>query len=219
MQELRTESAYTTREEIAHAVTHGLALALSAFGVAILIVMASLRGQALHIVSCTVFGVALVLLYAVSTLYHGVRSPRAKRRLRQLDYSAIFLLIAGTYTPFALVTLRGGWGWTLLAIVWGLALLGIAFQMTLPSKARRLSVPLYLIMGWMAVIALEPLVRALHPGGVLLLVLGGLAYSVGVIFFVWKRLPYNHTVWHVFVMAGSACHFACVLGYVIPAAA
>jgi hemolysin III len=219
MQDHGREALYTVGEEIAHAVTHGLGLVLSIAALATLVVTASLRGDVWHIVGCAVFGLALVLLYAASTLYHGVRSPRAKQILRQLDHAAIFLLIAGTYTPFTLVSLRGGWGWTLFALVWGLALLGVALHVTVPSRARRLSVPLHLLMGWMAVVAFEPLVRSLHLEGLALLLLGGLAYTVGVVFYAWRHLPYNHAVWHVFVLAGSACHFSCVLGYVIPAPA
>jgi hemolysin III len=218
MRDQLKEPFYTLGEEITHAVTHGLGLLLSIAGLAILVVAASVRGDAWHVVGCAVFGATLVLLYAASTLYHGIHSRRAKRVLRKLDHAAIFLLIAGSYTPFTLVSLRGGWGWTLLAIVWGLALLGIALQVTIPSRARRLSVPIYLAMGWLVVIAIEPLLRSVHPQGVLLLFLGGLAYTSGVVFFAWQRLPYNHAVWHVFVLAGSACHFSCVLGYVIPPA-
>jgi hemolysin III len=209
---------YTPGEEIAHAITHGLGLALSLAGLVALVVAASLRGDAWHVVSCAVFGVTLVLLYAASTLYHGIQGPRTKRVLRRLDHAAIFLLIAGTYTPFTLVSLRGTWGWTLFALVWSLALLGVVLHATIPSKARRLSAPLCLAMGWLVVVALGPLVRSVHPEGLVLLVLGGFAYSVGVIFYAWQRLPYNHAVWHVFVLAGSVCHFSCVLGYVIPPA-
>jgi hemolysin III len=210
---------YTVSEEIAHVLTHGLGLLLSLGGLVVLVVSAWLRGDAWHVAGCAVFGTTLVLLYAASTLYHGVSSPRAKRFLRQLDRSAVYLLIAGTYTPFTLVNLRGSWGWTLLALVWGFAILGVALQVAIPRRARRVSVPLYLAMGWLIVIAVEPLVSSVHPGGLLLLVLGGLTYTLGVVFYVWRRLPYNHAVWHVFVLVGSICHFACVLGYVIPPAA
>jgi len=219
MQDRSREPFYTLGEEIAHAVTHGVGLLLSIGGLAILVVAASVRGDAWHVVGCAIFGATLVLLYAASTLYHGIPSPPAKRVLRQFDYAAIFLLIAGSYTPFALVNLRGGWGWTLLALVWGLAILGITLQVTIPSKVRRLSVPIFLGMGWLVGIAIEPLVRSVHPEGLLLLFLGGMAYTLGVVFFAWRRLPYNHAVWHLFVLAGSACHFSCVLGYVIPPAA
>ncbi|UCE84937.1 MAG: hemolysin III family protein [Deltaproteobacteria bacterium] len=210
---------YSAAEEIAHAVTHGLGLILSAAGLVALVAAATLRGTTWHVVGCAVFGVTLVLLYAASTLYHGVTSPRAKRVLRQVDHAAVFLLIAGTYTPFTLVNLRGSWGFTLLALVWGLAILGVALHVAIPRGARRLSVPLSLAMGWLVVIALEPLVRSVHPEGLLLMVLGGVAYTLGVVFYTWRRLPYNHLIWHLFVMAGSACHFSCVLGYVIPPAA
>lgn len=218
MQDHLKVPGYTLGEEIAHAVTHGLGLLLSIGGLAVLVVAASVRGDAWHLVGCAVFGATLVLLYAASTLYHSIHHERAKRVLRRLDWSAIFLLIAGSYTPFTLVSLRGGWGWTLLALVWGLAILGIVLQVIMPVRVRRLSVAIYLAMGWLVVIAIEPLFRSLHPEGLVLLILGGLAYTLGLVFYGWRRLPYNHAVWHVFVLAGSACHFSCVLGYVIPSA-
>jgi hemolysin III len=210
---------YSLGEEAAHAVTHGLGLLLSLGGLATLVAAASLRGDVWHIVGCSIFGTTLVLLYAASTLYHATPGSRAKGVFQRLDHAAIFLLIAGTYTPFTLVTLRGGWGWTLLALVWTLAILGIVLQVTVPSWARRFSVPLYLAMGWLGVLVAEPLARSVHPDGLALLVLGGVTYTLGVIFYAWQRLPYNHAVWHIFVMAGSVCHFSCVLGYVIPPAA
>jgi len=209
---------YTAAEEIAHAVTHGLGLVLSLAGLAVLVTMASLYGDARHVAGCAVFGSTLVLLYAASTLYHGVGHGPAKRLLRKLDHVAIFLLIAGTYTPFALVSVPGPTGLMLLAAVWGLAALGVALHLGVPHRARFLSVPLQLAMGWLAVVALDPLARALHAEGMALLVAGGLAYTGGVVFYAWTRLPFNHAVWHVFVLAGSACHFSCVLGWVIPEA-
>lgn len=210
---------YSLGEEVAHSVTHGLGLLLSLWGLTILVAAASLRGDVWHIVGCSIFGTTLVLLYAASTLYHATPGSRAKRVFQRFDHAAIFLLIAGTYTPFTLVSLRGGWGWTLLALVWALAILGIVLQVTVPSWAKRISVPLYLAMGWLGVFAAEPLARSVHPDGLTLLILGGVTYTLGVIFYAWRRLPYNHAVWHVFVMAGSVCHFSCVLGYVIPPAA
>jgi hemolysin III len=214
MQEHTRESRYSVGEEVVHALTHGLGLVASVGGLVTLVVAAWLRGDAWHIVGVSVFGTTLVLLYAASTLYHGTRSPRVKRLFQRFDHAAIFLLIAGTYTPFTLVSLRGGWGWTLLAIVWGLALLGIVLEVA--GHSRRVSVALHLAMGWLLLIAVEPLARSVHPDGLLLLALGGVAYTLGVVFYAWQRLPYNHAVWHLFVMAGSTCHFACVLGYVIP---
>ena len=210
--------SYSLAEEITHGITHGVGLLLSLAGFAALVVAASLRGDMWTVVGCLVFGATLVLLYAASTLYHSLPRGRAKEVFRRMDHAAIFLLIAGTYTPFALVSLRGTWGWALLAAVWSLAALGIALVTTIPQRVRHISVVLQLVMGWLAVLALEPLARALHAGGLSLLVAGGLAYSLGVVFYAWQRLPYNHAVWHVFVLAGSACHFSCVLGYVVPVA-
>ena len=218
MAQRRDGALYSLGEEIAHAVTHGVGLALSAAGLVALVAAASLRGDARHVVGCAVFGATLVLLYAASTLYHAIQHRRTKAVFQRLDHAAIYLLIAGSYTPFTLVSLRGAWGWTLLALVWGLAALGIALVATAPrGRVRRLSYVLYLGMGWLAVVALEPLLRALHPGGLTLLVLGGLAYTLGVVFYAWRRIPYHHAVWHLFVLAGSAFHFSCVLAYVIPA--
>jgi len=210
--------SYSLAEEITHGITHGVGLALSLAGLATLLVAASLRGDAWHLVGCAVFGTTLVLLYAASTLYHSLPRGRAKQVFQRLDHAAIFLLIAGTYTPFALVSLRGTLGWALLAAVWSLAALGIALVTTIPQRVRHVSLVLQLVMGWLAVLALEPLTRALHADGLALLVAGGLAYSLGAVFYAWRRLPYNHAVWHLFVLAGSACHFSCVQGYVIPAA-
>jgi hemolysin III len=210
------EPLYSLSEEVVHAFTHGLGLVASVGGLVTLVAAAWLRGDTWHIVGCSIFGATLVLLYAASTLYHGTRDPRVKRFFQRLDHAAIFLLIAGTYTPFTLVSLRGGWGWTLLVIVWGLAILGIVLEVA--GQTRRFSLALHLAMGWLGVIAAEPLIRSLHPDGLLLLALGGVAYTLGVGFYVWRRLPYNHAVWHLFVMAGSLCHFASVFGYVIPPA-
>ena len=216
MKEHPREPLYSVGEEVAHALTHGVGLVASVGGLVTLVAAAWLRGDAWHIVGGSIFGTTLVLLYATSTLYHGIRSPRVKRLFQRLDHAAIFLLIAGTYTPFTLVSLRGGWGWTLLAIVWGLAILGILLEVA--AHTRRVSVPLHLAMGWLGVIAAAPLVRSVPADGLLLLALGGVAYTLGVVFYAWRRLPYHHAVWHLFVMAGSACHFSCVLGYVIPPA-
>ena len=210
---------YSAREELLHALSHGLGLLLSLAGGGVLVGLAAVRGNAWVVVGCTVFGVALVLLYAASTLYHGMRRGRAKRVLRRLDHAAIYLLIAGTYTPFALVSLGGAWGWTLLAVVLGMAALGIVLEATIPQRMGKVSVGLYLAMGWLGVVADGPLAAAMGAQGFLLLVLGGLAYSLGVVFYAWEGLPFHHAVWHLFVLAGSAFHFSCVLGSVIPPAA
>ncbi len=217
MEEHAREPLCSVGEEVAHALTHGLGLVASVGGLVTLVATAWLRGDAWHIVGVSIFGATLVLLYAASTLYHSIRNPRVKRFFQRLDHAAIFLLIAGTYTPFALVALPGSRGWTLLSVVWGLALTGIALQFGLPHAGRRVAVPLHLAMGWMVLIVFEPLANSLHPDGLVLLALGGLAYSGGVVFYAWQRLPFNHAVWHVFVLTGSALHVACVAGYLIPA--
>ena len=214
----RSTNQYTLAEEISHAITHGVGLLLSIAGLVVLIVFDSLRGDAWHVVSVSVYGATLVLLYSASTFYHALPAPRAKNVFRTLDHAAIYVLIAGTYTPFVLVNLRGGWGWALFGVVWGLAVLGIVLEAVAKQRVRVLSVILYLGLGWLIAIAVKPLMQSVEPGGLVLLVAGGLAYSVGVVFYGWKRLPYHHAVWHLFVMAGSLFHFFAVLFYVIPRA-
>ncbi|MDD2388724.1 MAG: hemolysin III family protein [Desulfobacterales bacterium] len=209
---------YSLGEEIANSVTHGVGAVLSIAGLAVLVTFACLYGNAWHIVACSVFGATLVLSYTASTLYHSIQLPGAKRVLRILDHSAIYLLIAGTYTPFMLVNLNGPWGWSLLGAIWGLAILGIAFQSTVLCRWASVSLALYVAMGWAVVIAIKPLLASVATGGLVLLILGGMAYTAGVGFYVWRRLPYNHMIWHVFVLAGSVLHFFAVLFYVIPIA-
>jgi hemolysin III len=209
-----TTGGYTAAEELANALTHGLGLALALVGLVVLVASAAIRGGTLQTVGCAVFGASLVLLYTSSTLYHSVRSPRAKALLRTVDHSAIFLLIAGTYTPFTLVTLRGPWGWSLFALVWSLAVVGITLRLVLRRRPTALFLALYLAMGWCVVVAVGPLFEAVGPTGAALVAAGGLAYTVGVPFYVWTRLPYHHAVWHAFVLAGSAFHYAAVLRFV-----
>jgi hemolysin III len=206
---------YSTGEEIANSITHGVGGLLAVAGLAILVTFAALRGSAWHVVGCAVFGASMVLLYTSSTLYHAIRAPRAKRVFRRLDHAGIFLLIAGTYTPFTLVSLRGPWGWTLLGIIWVLAITGIVLQ-TGALRHPVLSVVLYVVMGWTVVIAIRPLLLALPRGGLALLILGGVAYTGGIAFYVWRRLPYHHSIWHGFVLTGTVLHFFAVLFYVIP---
>ena len=207
---------YTVGEEIASSIIHGIGILLAIGGCAILTTYASIFGDGWHIISCSIFGVTLVILYTASTLYHSIPFAKAKKFFRVLDHSAIFLLIAGTYTPFMLVNLRGPWGWSLLAVIWGVAALGITFQPVLIRKWKVLSVILYVLMGWAVVVAIRPLILSVDTGGLILLVLGGLVYTLGVIFYAWKKMPYNHAIWHGFVLAGSALHFFAVLFYVIP---
>ena len=205
------------REELINSITHGVGLALSVAGLVVLVTLAALKGTAWHIVGCSVYGATLVLLYSASTLYHSMRSPRLKRFFRIIDHASIYLLIAGTYTPFTLVNLRGGWGWTLFGLVWGLAALGILFKIFFVGRFPIASTAVYLLMGWLVVIAIKPLLTLVPSGGLLWLLAGGLAYSAGVVFFAWEKMPYNHAVWHVFVLTGSICHYFAVLFYVLPA--
>jgi len=213
-----TTARYSIGEEIANAITHGIGALLSIAGLAVLVSFAALYGDAWHVVSTSIFGATLVLLYAASTVYHSVWHHPTKRILQRLDHSAIFLLIAGTYTPFALVNMRGPWGWTLFGIIWSMALLGIALQLFPRRRNERLSLILYLGMGWMAVAAIKPFLAGVETGGLILLLIGGLFYSLGVIFYVWQQLKYHHAIWHGFVLAGSAFHFFAVLFYVVPSA-
>lgn len=207
---------YSLREEVAHAVTHGLGVALAIAGLVVLTVRAVRYGDAVHVVASVIFGTTLILMYLASTVYHSVPQSRAKVALRAVDHVAIYLLIAGTYTPFTLVTLQGAWGWSLFGVIWGLAVAGVVFKLFFTGRFEALSLAIYLAMGWCAVIALGQLVKALDAGGLWLLFGGGLCYTGGVAFYVWKRLAYSHAIWHGFVLAGSVLHFFAVLVYVLP---
>lgn len=209
---------YSRAEELANSIIHGIGIVFSIAGLAVLASFSSLFGNVWHIVSTSIYGATQILLYTTSTLYHSIPFERAKKVLRLLDHSAIFLLIAGTYTPFALVNLRGPWGWTLFGVVWGLAALGIALQSFLLKQRRWVNALPYIAMGWLIVVAVKPLLASVAPGGLLLLLGGGLAYMVGSVFYVAKRLKFNHAIWHGFVLLGSVLHFFAILFYVIPLA-
>ena len=210
-------TAYTPREELANSLTHGLGAGLSGAGLVLLVIRSAQHGDAWHVVSTAIFGATLVLLYTASTLYHSFRSERTKQVLQKFDHAAIFLLIAGSYTPFVLVTLRGPWGWSLFGVVWGLAVVGVTMKFWLAGRFRLGSTLIYLAMGWLVLVAIKPLLAALPAGGIKLLLAGGLCYTGGAGFYLWKRLPYHHAVWHLFVLAGSACHWAAVYLHVVPA--
>ena len=207
---------YSLREDIASSVLHGIGMVLAIAGLAVLVAFAARYGDAWHIISSATFGTALIVCFTTSTLYHGIRAQYARPLLRTLDHVAIFLLIAGTYTPFTLVSLKGPWGWSLFGVIWTLAIVGIALRLVLNGRAHKTMVMIYLAMGWAVIVAVKPMLRQIAPGGLALLAAGGIAYSVGVIFYKWRKLPYNHAIWHVFVMAGAALHFFAVLFYVIP---
>lgn len=205
-------------EELANSITHGVGIVLAVAGLGVLTAFASIFGNVWHIVSASVFGGMMILLYTASTLYHSARNPRVKTFLQALDHCAIFLLIAGTYTPFTLVSLHGPWGWSLFGVIWGLALLGIVFEMTPFRRYRAVSMGLYLGMGWSVLAAVKPMLAQVPFGGLVLLLAGGLAYTLGTGFYVLRRLRYHHAIWHLFVLAGSILHFFAILLYVIPVA-
>lgn len=210
------ENIYTLGEEIAHASTHGFGALLSLVGLVVLVARATAYGNVWHIAASSIFGGTLVLMYTASTLYHAIPLPKPKRVLRVLDHSLIYFLIAGTYTPFSLITLRGPWGWGLFAFVWSLAMAGVVFKIYATGKYEKVSLAIYLLMGSSAISALKPLVMALDSGGLALLAAGGLTYIGGVAFYVSDRLRYHHAIWHLFVLAGSVLHYFAIYHYVIP---
>jgi hemolysin III len=197
-------------EEAVNAVTHGIGAVAGAIALAVLVVLASRGGDVRDIVNVSIFGATLVLLYLASTLYHAARDPRTRARLKILDHAAIYLLIAGTYTPFALGALRGGWGWSLFGIIWGLAVAGVLFKLYFTGRFRLASTLIYIGMGWLGLVAAVPLVASLSPMTLFWLVAGGLAYTAGTPFYQAGRFRYAHTVWHGFVLAGSVCHVVAV---------
>lgn len=210
------QSPYTLGEEIANSITHGIGAGLSMAGTAVLIVLAALYGDVWRIVSFSIYGTALIILYLASTLYHSFRNPRLKAAFKIIDHASIYLLIAGTYTPFLLVSLRGTWGWVLFGIIWSLAFSGIVFKIFYINRFRKLSVLVYIFMGWLCVIAFKPMLANVPFGGLIWLAVGGLLYTTGVIFYVWRKLKYTHAIWHLFVLGGSICHYFSILFYLIP---
>jgi hemolysin III len=203
-------------EEILNAVTHGVGTLFAIIALSILSAAAYIYGSVWHLVSFIIYGVSLVLLYLASTLYHSFTNEKAKYAFKIFDHAAIYLLIAGTYTPFTLVPLHGTLGWTIFGIVWGLALIGIVFKLFFVKRFKLLSTICYLLMGWFSVVMIKPLLVTLPVDGLWWLVVGGLFYTVGAIFYLAKKLPYHHAIWHLFVLAGSIAHFIAVFKYVLP---
>jgi hemolysin III len=216
MYKTQQTAEYGFLEETFNSITHGIGALTSIAGLVLLIVFSSIYGSTSHIISCTIFGVTLVLLYTASTLYHSFQKPNIKHFFKILDHSCIYVLIAGTYTPFMLVTLRGVLGWTIFAAVWFMALAGILFKVFFVHRFQIISTIAYVAMGWIIVLAIKPLFQTLQSGGIIWLICGGLAYTLGVIFYAWKKLPFNHAIWHLFVLTGSTCHFFAVMFYVVP---
>ncbi len=206
---------YSVLEEIASSVTHGIGAALSVVGLIWLIVRAVHIGDVLSIVSVVMFGCSLITLYLASTLYHALPWYGAKRLFRLFDHCAIYFLIAGTYTPFLLVSMRGPIGWTLFGILWGIACVGCAFKLFFIGRFDKISTALYVAMGWTALVVIKPAITYIPLGALVMMAVGGLAYTFGVFFYLNKRIPFNHAIWHCFVMAGSAVHFFAIVFYVL----
>ena len=212
-----TSREQTTAEELANSLTHGVGVVLTLVVAPMLIIAAARSGDVWRIVSAVVYAITLLLLFTSSVLYHALRARGPKAVFQRIDHAAIYLLIAGTYTPFTLITLRGPWGWTLFGIIWGLAVAGVALKGTFGARLPALSTAVYLGMGWLALIALRPLLMNVAPRGIAWLVAGGLFYTAGVVFYVRdERYRYHHAVWHVFVLAGSVAHFCAILWYALP---
>jgi hemolysin III len=204
------------REEIANSITHGIGAALATAALTILVVFAALKGDAWRIVSFAIYGTSLVLMYTSSTLYHAFTHKKAKRYFRIMDHSSIFLLIAGTYTPITLLALRdSGWGWTIFGLIWGMAILGILFKFLFYGKLEKFSVAFYVLMGWLAIVAIKPMLANLPTGLLIWIAVGGLSYTLGIIFYAWNKLPYSHSIWHLFVLGGSISHFFGILLYLV----
>lgn len=210
------EDLYSVGEEIANALTHGAGVLLAVVALTLMIIMSVEHSDAARVISSIIYGSSLILLYSASTLYHSVQSPRIKRLFQLFDHCAIYILIAGTYTPFMLISLKGTWGYSLLIAVWSLTIFGIIFKAKFHDKYPKVSLFTYLAMGWLCVLVGGEMLTKIPTGGLLFLLAGGLAYTFGTIFFVLDRIPFNHAIWHLFVLGGSICHFFAIYHYVLP---
>ena len=209
------EDAYSAGEELANSITHGVGAVLSIVALVLMVVLAVTQSSVIAVVSASIYGASLVLLFLASTLYHSFQKPGLKSILKTLDHCAIYILIAGTYTPFMLISLQGAWGYSMTAIIWSLAVFGIFFKVFYRHRFPKLSLFTYIAMGWLIIVASTEMMAKVPLGGLVLLAAGGLVYTLGTIFYVWERCPYNHAVWHVFVLAGAGCHFFAIYIYVI----
>ncbi|MDX1809581.1 MAG: hemolysin III family protein [Sulfurospirillaceae bacterium] len=206
---------FSTTEEIWHALTHGVGLILSIAGLVILIIASALHSNAIGITASTIYGSTLIIMYGSSTLYHASKKQKIKKIFQTFDHASIYFLIAGTYTPMTLVTLNGGWGWSFFGVSWGIAAFGTLLKFLYPRRFERLSLLLYVVMGWMLIIAADPILHSMPTGGLILLLIGGLFYSFGIIFYVKDNKNFFHTIWHFFVLAGSISHYFMTLFYII----
>ena len=210
-----TTTHYSAVEELLHAISHGIGAVLSVIALILMLMVSVPAGDNWLLTSSIIYGTSLILLYCSSTLYHSIHNAEIKHRLRQFDHSAIFILIAGTYTPFTLINLRDSWGLWLFGLIWAVAVVGVIIELASGLKYKKLSLSLYLGMGWLVILAIKPMLENVAAGGMWLLVAGGLCYSSGVIFYAWKRLFLHHVIWHLFVLAGSILHFLAVYFYVL----
>ncbi|MGM8211905.1 PAQR family membrane homeostasis protein TrhA [Virgibacillus sp. W0430] len=206
---------FSKKEEVAHAITHAIGAVLSVIGLILLIIYSSLNGTGWHIVSATIFGVTMLLMYISSTVVHSLPKGKWKDLFQIIDHASIYLFIAGTYTPFLLVHLREGVGWFLFFIIWGIALIGVVFKVFFINRFLILSTLIYVVMGWLIITVWSPLTETVNEKGILLLIIGGIFYTVGAVFYMIRKIPYHHVIWHLFVLAGSICHFFSVFYYVI----
>ena len=207
----------TRAEEWASSITHAIGVALAITALTLLVVLSSKSGDPVRITTLSIFGASMIILYLASTIFHAChpeKHKKLKRAFKILDHSAIYALIAGTYTPILLVFMRGSWGWSLFGVLWGMTLVGVCIKVYYVDRCEKLSTAIYLVMGWMGILCARTMLAAIPPGAGLWIAAGGIAYTVGVIFFFWDRLPYNHAIWHLFVMAGSACHFLVMYSYI-----
>ncbi len=210
-----TTYTFTRKEELVHAITHGVGIFLSKVAFIVLLIFALYNGDFWHLLSATIFGSTMLFMYLASTISHALPAGKLKDFFQIIDHSAIYLFIAGTYTPILLIPLRGDIGWTLFIIVWGIAVLGIIFKIFFVKRFLVLSTLFYILMGWLITIVWEPLANAMPQNGLTYLVIGGLLYTVGAVFYVWRKFHFHHAIWHIFVLAGSACHFISIFCYVM----
>jgi len=210
-----TTNHYSPAEEMTNIISHAIGLVFSVVGLVLMLIRANASGDALHIVSAAIFGASLIALYAASTFYHSAKDPKLRSRLRIVDHATIYILIAGTYTPFTLVTLDGWIGWTIFGVSWGMALTGVILKLFFTGKYNLLSTLMYVFMGWIIIFAINPLMNSLPPGGVFWLFAGGLSYTTGAVLYSIKKIKFNHAIFHLFVLLGSVCHFASVYFYVL----
>ncbi|GAB1805236.1 PAQR family membrane homeostasis protein TrhA [Priestia megaterium] len=213
---MATTHTFTRGEEIANAITHGVGAVLSIVGLTLLIVLSSLEGTPCHVISFTIYGVTMLLLYVSSTLVHSFPEGKVKDLFEIFDHSSIYLFIAGTYTPFLFIAVKGTTGWTLFGIVWGIALAGIVFKAFFVKKFLFISTILYVFMGWMIVFAWDSLTQNIAHQGIVLLVVGGVLYTIGAVFYVWRGFRFHHMIWHMFVLGGTVLHFLAIILYVLP---